>query len=55
MSKRVQVGDKFFRMRRGVMVEIPAEWVGQVPHPQKIRERESKKGQGRRYKKKAQR
>lgn len=46
---------KTFRYRRGKLVEIPPEWVGQVAHPQTIRKRKSKAGQGRRYKAKVQR
>jgi hypothetical protein len=31
-----------FRIRRGKLVEIPEEWVGQTAHPQTIRKRDSK-------------
>lgn len=34
--------DKSFRWRRGQLVEIPPEWVGQTVHPQQIRKRQSK-------------
>lgn len=40
--KRKQIGDKFYRERRGKLVEIPIEWVGQITHPQTIRKRKSK-------------
>lgn len=43
MSKRIQIGNKFYRMRRGKLVEIPDEWLGKTTHPQTIRKRESKK------------
>ena len=53
--KRVKVGGKFYRMRRGKLVEIPEEWVGKVTHRQTVRKRPSKKCQGRRFKRKAMR
>ena len=28
---RIQVGDKYYRKRRGVLVEIPREWLNQIP------------------------
>lgn len=28
MNKRIEKDGKFYRMRRGVLVEIPQEWVG---------------------------
>ncbi len=37
------VKEEHFRKRRGKMVRIPDEWVGQVPHPQTKRKRDSKK------------
>jgi hypothetical protein len=42
MSKRIEIDGKFFRERRGKLVEIPPEWVGNVTHPQTIRKRASK-------------
>lgn len=42
MSKRVEIDGKFYRMRRGKLVEIPAEWVGQIPTARTIRNRPSK-------------
>lgn len=41
-----------YRKRRGRWVRIPDRWVGQVPNPSTIRKRRSKKGQGRRFKRK---
>ena len=55
MAKRVEKDGKFYRLRRGELVEIPDEWVGKVIHPQKIRKRQSKRGQGRRFRRKCQR
>lgn len=46
MANRVEIDGKFFRKRRGELVEIPPEWVGCVTHPQTIRKRKSKKNQG---------
>lgn len=43
MAKIIREGDESFRIRRGVKVKIPVEWVGQVPHPQTMRKRDSKK------------
>jgi hypothetical protein len=37
--KRIEKDGKFFRMRRGKLVEIPAEWVGKTVHPQETRGR----------------
>ena len=36
------VKEKHFRKRRGKMVRIPDEWVGQTLHPQTKRKRHSK-------------
>jgi hypothetical protein len=33
----------YFRERRGKLVMIPEEWVGQTTHPQTIRNRDSKR------------
>jgi len=41
MAKRIQVDGKFYRVRRGALVEIPAEWVGRVTTPQTISKRRS--------------
>ena len=43
------IDGKPHRMRRGKLVEIPAEWFGKVTHKQTIRKRPSKKGQGASY------
>lgn len=40
--KRIEKDGKFYRMRRGKLVEIPTEWVGEVVYPQTIQERPSK-------------
>jgi len=40
--KRIEKDGKFYRMRRGKLVEIPAEWVGEVVYPRTLRERPSK-------------
>lgn len=37
--KRIQIGSKVYRIRRGELVEIPEEWVGKTLH-----ERKSKRG-----------
>jgi len=39
MSKRVFLNGKYYRMRRGKLVEIPAEWVGKVTTRQTINRR----------------
>lgn len=31
MSRRIEQDGKFFRMRRGKLVQIPPEWVGVIP------------------------
>lgn len=49
MAKLIEKDGKRYRMRRGVVVEIPEVWVGQVPHPQTIRKRASKQGHGTRH------
>jgi len=40
--KRIEKDGKFYRMRRGVLVEIPEEWVGKTTHKQTINKRPSK-------------
>lgn len=42
MTKRIDTEEGSFRMRRGKLVRIPDEWVGNVTHPQTIRKRASK-------------
>jgi hypothetical protein len=42
MGKRIEVDGKFYRVRRGELVQIPDEWVGKVTHPQTMRKRPSK-------------
>ena len=51
--KVIRRNGKHYRMRRGVLVEIPEEWVGQVTHPQTVRKRKSKRDQDRHFKRKA--
>ena len=41
-NKLIKIGDKYYRKRRGKLVEIPNRWLGQVSHPQTIRKRQSK-------------
>ncbi len=40
--KRIEKDGKFYRMRRGVLVEIPEEWVGKTTYGQTINKRPSK-------------
>jgi hypothetical protein len=40
--KRIEIDDKFYRVRREVMVEIPMEWVGKITTQGTIRKRGSK-------------
>lgn len=49
---RIFKDGKFYRKRRGKLVEIPMAWVGNVTTPQTIARRKSKKGQGRRFRRK---
>lgn len=42
MAKRIEIDGKFYRMRRGQLVEIPLEWVGKVTTRETIRQRPSK-------------
>ena len=55
MGRRIEIDGRFYRRRRGELVEIPEEWVGQTTHPQTIRKRPSKGGRGRSHKRKEQR
>ena len=55
MAKAIEKDGKKYRMRRGKLVEIPAEWVGKVPGKQTISKRKSKRGQGKNFKRKKQR
>jgi hypothetical protein len=41
MSKRIEINGHYFRMRRGVMVQIPDKWVGKITYKQTIRKRNS--------------
>lgn len=40
--RRIEIDGKFYRKRRGKLVEIPPEWVGETLHPQTKRKRLSK-------------
>ena len=51
-KKLIEKDGKYYRIRRGELVQIPDEWVGQTVHPQRIRKRPSKNGNGRRFKRK---
>ena len=42
MAKRIELEDGFYRERRGKLVKIPDEWVGETLHPQTQRKRASK-------------
>lgn len=42
MSKRIEMEDGFYRERRGKMVRIPDEWVGETVHAQTKRKRPAK-------------
>lgn len=48
-GKRIERDGKFYRMRRGKLVEIPMEWVGKTVDSQTIRKRPSKKGRGKSF------
>jgi len=39
---RLEIDGKFYRMRRGRLVEIPPEWLNKVTTPCTIRQRPSK-------------
>lgn len=43
MPKAVIIDGKTYRERRGKLVEVPAEWVGKIPHDQTMRKRPSKR------------
>ncbi len=42
MAKRIEINGKFYRKRRGKLVEIPPQWVGHTLTPQTKRKRPSK-------------
>lgn len=42
MAKRIEIEGKFYRKRRGKLVEIPEAWAGRVTTRQTIRKRPSK-------------
>lgn len=39
MSKRIEIDGKFYRKRKGKLVQIPDEWVGKIPTEQTMRKR----------------
>lgn len=41
-GKRIELNGRFYRMRRGKLVEIPPQWVGETLHAQTKRKRPSK-------------
>lgn len=41
--KRIELDGKFFRYRRGKLVEIPPEWVGKTTFRQNINKRRKRK------------
>lgn len=42
MAKRIDIGEKSFRLRRGVLVEIPKKWIGKTLSGQTKSSRDSK-------------
>ena len=42
MGKRIEIDGKFYRVRRGKLVQIPDEWVNKTTDGQTIRKRASK-------------
>lgn len=48
MPRLIEQNGKFYRKRRGKLVEIPPQWVGQTTHPQSVRKRRSKLSSGER-------
>lgn len=42
MTKATKIDGKLYRTRRGRLVEIPEEWVGNFTTPATIRQRQSK-------------
>jgi len=54
MPKRIEVDGKYYRIRRGKQVEIPAEWMGKTVFPKNIARRKSKRGQGKDWRRKCQ-
>lgn len=45
MSRRIEINGKFYRKRRGKLVEIPSEWVERGISKQEIRLRKAAKEQ----------
>ena len=42
MAKRIDIGEKSFRLRRGVLVEIPKKWIDKTLSGQTKSKRDSK-------------
>jgi hypothetical protein len=42
VGKRIKIGEKYFRERRGKLVEIPTAWLGVVPTGATMRKRPSR-------------
>jgi hypothetical protein len=42
MAKRIEIDEKFYRLRRGDLVEIPQQWLNVVPTKGTINNRPSK-------------
>jgi len=42
VTKRIDIGEKSFRLRRGVLVEIPNKWIGKTLNGHTKRKRQSK-------------
>ena len=49
--KRIKMGDKYYRYRRGELVEIPIEWVGKTPNKNQMNNRKSRRYMSRRTRK----
>jgi hypothetical protein len=49
-GKRIEIDGKFYRMRRGQLVEIPEKWVGKITTDQTKRKRDSKVPSGKKAK-----
>jgi len=41
MSKRIEIDGKFYRMRKGKLVQIPDEWVDKIPTKKTKRKRKT--------------
>lgn len=43
MAKAIKIGTDVYRMRRGKLVKVPTEWVGNITTSETIRQRPSKR------------